>query len=94
MISTRPTSSDIVLVIEVASTSRPKDERRAALSARPGTPEYRLVDLRAAKVPTFAWTTRRTDAVRSECVRGDQIRSTAVDDLVVEATLLLRLTPA
>jgi Uma2 family endonuclease len=45
----RTTADDIALVVEVSSTSRPKDKKRAVLFAKLGIAEHWLVDLVARR---------------------------------------------
>jgi Uma2 family endonuclease len=91
----RPKADDIALVIEVSSSSRPKDERRAALYARLGIPEYWLVDLVSASVVAYAkpagsGTSAAYGSLR-RCVRGETIVSSSVAGLSVDANFALQL---
>ncbi len=90
----RPTAEDIALVIEVSSSSRPKDRKKAKLYARLGIPEYWLVDLIGGVVvvhdgPVVDDELHSYRYVR-ECNRGDSIASTAVDGLTVATNMLLQ----
>jgi len=90
-ITARPGSSDIALVIEVSSTSRPKDQKRAELYGRLIIPEYWLVDLRTAKVVAYSRPADGTYKKSQTLLRGEMLESTAVDGLRVAVDFLLQL---
>jgi len=90
-IAERPTSKDIALVIEVSSTSRPKDEKRSELYARLGISEYWLVDLSAAVVVSQSRPVNGIYEVSRTLSRGEIAESTAVDGLRVDIDFVLQL---
>jgi len=90
-IAERPTAVDILLVIEVSSTSRPKDEKRSKLYARLGIPEYWLVDLSAATVVSQSRPVNGGYEVSRAWSRGEIAESTAVNGLRVDIGFLLQL---
>ena len=90
-IAPRPTADEIALVIEVSSTSRTKDTKRAQLYAGLRIPEFWLVDLRAANVVVYR---APHEGSYQECrtfIRGEVLDSTAVDGLRVEMSFVLQL---
>ncbi len=90
-IAERPTTANILLVIEVSSTSRPKDEKRSKLYARLGIPEYWLVDLSAATVVSQTSPVNDAYEVSRALSRGEIAESTSVDGLHVDIDFLLQL---
>jgi len=93
--SKRPTAKDIALVIEVSSTSRPKDKKRAVLFAKLGIAEYWLVDLTARCVLTYDDPRGEGDAARyrstRQFARNETIASTSVNELTIGTDFLLQL---
>ncbi len=90
-ITMRPQSTDIALVIEVASTSRPKDEERAGLYGRLNIPEYWSVDLRTAKVVAYSEPSDGIYRKTQTFLQGEMLASVSVDDLHVQVDFLLQL---
>jgi Uma2 family endonuclease len=94
-ICARQKADDIALVIEVSSTSRRKDRKKATLYARLGIPEYWLVDLIACVVVVH----REPEGEREEAAyrsivtagRNETIVSSAVEPLSVGTDFLLQL---
>ncbi len=93
--SKRPTAEEVLLVVEVSSSSRPKDRNKAQLYARLGIPEYWLVDLVRGEVivhrdpapanEVFSYANTRIAGT------GECIASSAVDGLSVDTNFLLEL---
>lgn len=93
--SKRPTAREIALVIEVSSSSRPKDEKRAAFYARIGIAEYWLVDLMGSRVvvyrnPAGKGATAAYDSIR-RFGRSETIASSGVENLSIDTDFVLQL---
>jgi Uma2 family endonuclease len=91
----RPTAADVALVVEVSSSSRPKDQQKASVYARLAIPEYLLVDLQSGSVvfhqnPSGGGTDAGYQFVKA-FGRDVSIESTAVDRLVLRTDFLLQL---
>jgi len=90
-IAERPGSEDIALVIEVSSTSRPKDEKRAMLYGRLSIPEYWVVDLRTAEVVKYSLPKDGVYETTQTLLRGQMLESAAVEGLSLSVDILLQL---
>jgi Uma2 family endonuclease len=93
----RPAAEDIALVIEVSSSSRPKDRQKARLYARLGIPEYWLVDLIGGVVAVFRQPAGDGENAAYQWSREfgndkESIASSAVDDLSISTAFLLQLS--
>jgi Uma2 family endonuclease len=93
--SKRPTAENIALVIEVSSTSRIKDRKKAKVYARLDIPEYWMIDLIAGVVVVHRDPAMRNEGPEYESVtefaRNATIASQAVDGLAIETDFLLQL---
>ncbi len=92
----RPAAEDIALVIEVSSSSRPKDREKAKLYARLGIPEYWLVDLIGCVVVVFRGNIGdgKLPTYRSsrDYGKGETIACAAIEELTVDTNFLLQLS--
>ncbi len=81
-----PTSSDVLLLIEVADTSLAFDRgTKLPLYARSGIPEAWLVDLRAQAIERHTNPSRDGYGVALRAGLGEKIESTVVPGLVISA---------
>jgi Uma2 family endonuclease len=97
VICARPRATDIALVIEVSSSTRRKDDARAALYARLAIPEYWLIDLDRATIvvhrrPEQSEQTGHRYAELTNVGRHTDLTAASVDGLSIATDFLLQLS--
>lgn len=83
-----PQGHQLVLVIEVSSSTRDKDRKKAGVYARGGVPEYWLIDTERRRLEVYRQPDGDEYRVRHVLDEDDRVRWPERDDDVVVAELL------